>query len=141
MAINSGLNEFVSGVTTSLRSLANFAPKPYVDTEGDSLLFYARDTQSYAKRLNATLTLFLATADDTLVGVEVKGISRILRRLKRLSDTCGVLCMDHKVKLGILIEFALVAPPEDPTLTEYEDDLAQFENVEISRGELEPAVS
>ena len=115
-----------------------FSPRPYYDAESDALFFFARDVQSYAKRLNSTLTLYLSVEDDTLVGCKVKSVQHILKHMKRLKQNYGVAVLDRKMKLGILLEFALVAPPVDPAILTYEEDMRKFGDVEIDERELEP---
>lgn len=128
----SGLNEYLESLQRGAKSLPPFSPRPYYEPEGDSLIVYVRSEQSFAKRLNGLLTLFLSTADRSLVGCEVKGVQRLLR----IAGDFGVLVHDQKIKLGILLAFALAQPPEDPSLEDYEDDVKAFENIEIDRKEL-----
>jgi hypothetical protein len=127
-----GLNEYFD----SLRSeVGEFTPRPYYEPEGDSLIFYARNEQSYAKRINSLLTLFLSSRDNSLVGCEVKGVQRMLR----IAGDFGVLVHDRKLKLGVFLAFALVPPPDDPAMQQYEDEIRQFEDVELDARELVPA--
>lgn len=53
-----------------------FARDVFFERLTDSLIFYWEDCRSYAKRLNASLTVFLAMTDDRVVGVEIKGFGR-----------------------------------------------------------------
>ena len=120
----------------SLKSeVADFTPRPYYEPEGDSLIFYARNEQSYAKRINSLLTLFLSSQDNSPVGCEVKGVQRMLR----IAGDVGVLVHDRKLKLGFFLAFALVPPPDDPADEQYEEEVKQFEDVELDARELFPA--
>lgn len=122
-----GLNEFYDFVDAVVGNPRPFVAKPYYEPEGDSLVFYAKDVQSFARRHNALLTVFLSTEDKSLVGVEVKGVKRILR----LSGEFGVAVLDRRMRLGIFLAFALVPPPEDPAFREYEEQFEQFKDVEV----------
>lgn len=131
-----GLNEFMNDIRTT--NLGTFTPAPFFETDSDSLIFYARNERSHRKRLNSVLTLFLSTDDDSLVGCEVKGVTRILRQVKLLKASgFGVLVQDHKIKLAVFLAFALAPAPEDPALEErYEDDLEELGNTDVDFPEL-----
>ena len=55
-----------------------FRPEPFYEPATDSLIYYERDERSYAKRISRHLTVFLSVQDDTLVGVEIKGVKASL---------------------------------------------------------------
>jgi hypothetical protein len=135
----SGLNEYLDFLREGLQEPGEFNPQPYYNVEADALFFFARDTPSYAKRLNPFITLFLASEDDTLVGVKLKSIKRIIGALRHLDDDLKVFVIDHKIKLGILLALAKVPPPEHPELEPYKHDLDRFQDVEIEEQELVPA--
>ena len=127
-----GADEFYEFVDAVIANPRPFVAKPYYEPDGDSLIFYAEDVQSFARRHNSFLTLFLSTDDRRLVGVEVKGVKRMLR----LSGDFGVAVIDQQMKLGIFLAFALNSPPEDPALKEYEEQVEQFKDVEVDSLEL-----
>lgn len=131
----SGLNDHLEYVRKISEGLPEFSVKPYYEPDCDSLILYVRNEPSYARRLNSLLTLFLSAEDHSLVGCEVKGVQRLLR----LAGEFGVLVRDKKIRLGILLAFALAEPPEDPALDEYESRFKDFENIEIEREALVPA--
>jgi hypothetical protein len=131
----SGLNDHLESLREMSEELPEFSVKPFYEPECDSLILYVRSDQSYAKRLNSLLTLFLSTQDDSLVGCEVKGVQRLLR----IAGDFGVLVHDRKIRLGILLAFALAEPPEDPAMGQYEASVKGFENIEIDRESLVPA--
>ena len=127
-----GLNEYLDFLGSEA---GEFTPRPYYEPAGDSLIFYARNEQSYAKRINRLLTVFLSFHDNSLVGCEVKGVQRMLR----IAGDFGVLVQDRKVKLGLFLAFALVPPPDDPAFEQYEEEFKQFEDVELDPHEFVPA--
>src|SRR5688500_3156060 len=113
-----GLAEFLTSTVA-----AEFTPVPYWEPETDSLIFYFRNEPSYSKRLNQLMTIFLSAADDKLVGCEVKGIKRILKRVKQF----GIGISDHKLDLKLVLFAALVPEPESPSFEdEYPDDFADL---------------
>jgi hypothetical protein len=71
-----GLNGLAKYLKTA--KIAEFCPAPFYEPETDSLIFYIRNEQSYSRRLNAQLTLFLATKDRSFVGCEIKGVRQLI---------------------------------------------------------------
>jgi len=132
----SGMNEFMNEIRSA--KLDAFKPAPFYESESDSLLLYVRNEQSHRKRLNSLLTLFLSTSDDSLVGCEVKGVTRIMKQVEQLKASgFGVLVHDHKIKLAVFLAFALAPAPEDPALEErYEDDLEGLGDMDIDCPEM-----
>lgn len=131
-----GLNSYFEFLRSGLEDNRPFQAKPHYDAPGDTLFFYGEDCESYARRLNSVLTLFLSTAGDRLIGFKVKGIRRILTRMERLGlDKC--ILNESGIRLSIFLEFALVAPPDDPALASYETDLQQYKDVLVDNRELQ----
>jgi hypothetical protein len=128
----SGLENYVNSLNEKISG--EFVASPYYEPDGDSLIFYVRDVQSYAKRLNPLLTVFLSSDDHSLVGCEVKGVQHMLR----LAGDFGLLVHDADIKLRILLAFALVPQPDDPSLDRYADDLRNFvgDDIEMRREDL-----
>ena len=131
----SGLNNFLDDIRNA--ELGEFEPRPFYEPDSDSLVFYVRNEQSYRKRLNNLLTLFLSTKDDSLVGCEIKGVQPMLRQLPRMRVGFAVAVHDKGIKLGIFLGIALASAPGDPALQEqYEDELNKFDEVDIDSEEL-----
>ncbi len=130
-----GLNEYLRDLQQA--KLGEFKPEPYYEADCDSIIFYARNEPSYAKRLNSLLTLFLSTADDRLVGCEVKGI----RNMLRLCRAFNVMVQDRRVPLGMFLAFALVEETKEPDLRgRYQDALQEVSrNVQLDIDKLVPA--
>lgn len=59
--------------------MPEFRPGPVYERHTDSLMFYISDVPSYASRLNSRFTIFRNAEDDSLVGFEIKGFSRLIR--------------------------------------------------------------
>ncbi len=83
-------------------SPGGFKRTPFYERNTDSIIYYARDEKSYAVRLNSELTLFLSRSNRTLVGCEIKGVTRLCRHL----GTFNVFVRDHRIDLSILIAVA-----------------------------------
>jgi hypothetical protein len=75
-----------------------FKPRPFYGTEEDSLTFHFANDESYAKRVDELLTLFLSLKTDELVGCQVKGVRM---KLKRLGDF-GISIKHGKVRLALV---------------------------------------
>lgn len=133
-----GLGEYYEFLRQGLEAPGEFEPKPYYARESDTLFFYAEDVQSYAKRFNPILTIFLSTDDDRLVGFKIKGIRRIVRQMQRLGVD-KIAMHDGGIKLKVFAEFALVVPADDADLTSrYEDELNHsFQDVVVDKRELQ----
>lgn len=128
-----GLNGFDQFLREGLEQPGAFNPTPYYSPDADVLFFYTRDVPSYAKRLNSLISLVLATDDDSLVGIKVKSVRRIMQKLSQLQ----VHVTDSKIKLRVLLTIATASPPEDPELGRYEHEVEQrFGDLEIDRGQL-----
>lgn len=128
------LKEFASFLK-EMRPTGEFVAKPFYEPRTDSLIFYARNVSSYGKRLNQLLTLFLSNEDHSLVGCELKGVKRLLKRV----DGCAVFVHDHKIKLSLLMGIGLAPEPDDEYLIDrYKDDLFDATDpVEIDAHELD----
>lgn len=74
MATQNGLGDHLKSIEPR-----QFKKRPYYEPETDSLICYFRDMPSYGKRVNNHLTVFLAQSDETLVGIELAGLTLILR--------------------------------------------------------------
>lgn len=136
--MESGLTEFYEYIQEGLAQAGPFRAEPFYRPESDTLFFYGRDVPSYARRLNPLLTVFLANDDESLVGFKIKGVQRILTRMERLGKEKFVMHDDRKgIRLTIFLEFALVAPPDEPELEGFEAAARQFDNVVVDTRELQ----
>lgn len=75
--------------------LGEFKPEPFYESKTDCLIYYHRNTPSYSRRINKYLTVFLADEDDTLVGIEIKGFSIIMKAVEGL----GTVAVSEPVKV------------------------------------------
>lgn len=74
-----------------------FTPRPYYGEAEDSLTVYFDNAESYARRVDELLTVFLSLKTDDLVGFQVKGVRK---NLKRLGDF-GIAIKHGKIRCGL----------------------------------------
>lgn len=136
--MQSALTEYFDFLKDALAQTGPFTPKPFYRPESDTLYFYGRDVPSYARRLNALLTVFLANDDESLIGFKIKGVQRILTRMERLGKEKFVTHDQREgIRLTNFLEFALVAPPDEPELAGFEDAVRQYDDVIVDTRELQ----
>lgn len=97
-----------------------FEPRPYFGPEEDSLTFYFDSTESYGKRVDELLTLFLSVKKNELVGFQVKGVRKNLKRLGKF----GISIKHGKVRLDLFFHL-LAFLAEKPQQKEKYLDLSQ----------------
>jgi hypothetical protein len=112
-----------------------FIPRPFYGAKEDSLTFYFRDDESYAKRIDDTVTLFLAIDGDELVGVKIKGIKQ---RFKQLQGW-GVQVAHGKIKLGVVLHLLAYDVPSAGQRDRYETWVEKTKNIDMELDELVPA--
>ena len=98
---------------------AGFTPHPHYSPEGDSLTFYIRNEDAYARRVDDFLTVYLSTATDDLVGCQVKGVRRIFKR-----SSFGIAIEQRRVGLGQVF-LAYMAFAEAPEARERYEELGR----------------
>jgi len=135
--MDSGLNEYLGFLREGIVAPGEFRAEPFYKADADALFFYARDVQSYAKRLNSTLTLFLSTDGDEVVGFRIKGVTRILKTMHSLGID-KVVINEKGIRLSMFVKLAQIAPPDDPEMERFEDALNQYEDIMVSDRALEP---
>lgn len=85
------------------------APQVHYGYNEDSLLFYFRNEESYARRLNNFVTVFLTFEGDELVGCQVKGLRRKLEN----DGTCSLLiAKEGKLQLGLFFHLLAYHDPK-----------------------------
>lgn len=97
-----------------------FEPRPYFTSDEDSLTFYFDNAESYGKRVDDLLTLFLSVKNDELVGCQVKGIRKNLKRLGQF----GIALKHGKVRLDLFF-YLLAFLAEKPHQRQNYLDLSQ----------------
>ena len=97
-----------------------FEPRPYYGSEEDCLTFYFDKAESYGKRVDELLTLFLSIKTTKLVGCQVKGIRKNLKRLGNF----GLAIKHGKVRLDLFFHL-LAFLAEKPQQRQKYLDLSQ----------------
>jgi hypothetical protein len=91
-----------------------FQPRPFYGADEDSLTYYFGKAESYGKRVDELLTLFLSVKTDKLVGCQVKGVRK---NLERLGDF-GIAVKHGRVRLDLffhLLAFLETKPRQRQT--------------------------
>jgi hypothetical protein len=94
----------------------HFEPKPLYSAQGDFLTFFFRDDDAYEKRVDELLTVYLAEADDELVGCKIKGVTQILKTLGNF----GVMIRDQQLKLSMLFLAGMAVSSTPESKEKYE---------------------
>ena len=128
---------------TSAKPLGQFVPRPFYEPHTDSLIYYHRNVRSYGQRINKYVTLFLAVADDSLVGVEIKGFkSTMVKAIHGLGDVQLLEPLKVKNEDGETMDLALVMrcaliPEADAPLEEHYASLNRMtKGVKVPKAEL-----
>ena len=104
-----------------------FQPRPYYGSREDSLTYYFDDAESYARRVDRLLTLFLSLKGNKLVGCQVKGIRK---NLERLGDF-GITIKHGKVRLDLIFHLMAFLASEPEQRQNYLDLGRRAKNVEV----------
>ncbi len=105
---------------------SGFEPRPYYGHEEDSLTFYFASSESYGKRVDQLLTVFLSLKTNALVGCQVKGVRKYL---KRLGDF-GISIKHGKVRLDLffhLLAFLADKPAQRKRYLELSERSGEFD--------------
>jgi len=130
-----GLDEFAELL---MRGTAKrFEPRPFYEPHTDSLIFYFRNEPSYSKRITKYLTLFLASRDDRLIGLEIKSVKTITKAIENLgevavADPVNVNFQGKTARLHVMAQCAMVSDTEEPLSgRQYEEIVKQTRDVEV----------
>lgn len=111
-----------------------FESRPVYSRDGDTLSYYFRNDEAYSERVDDLLTVYKSIATDELVGCKVKGITRLLDRLK--SFGLVVEPEGEDVRLNLLFFSAAFERPA--TVHRYYEELGRFtKDVSVDSEELQ----
>ncbi len=115
------------------------APQVHYGPNEDSLLFYFRNEESYARRLNSFVTVFLTFEGDELVGCQVKG----LRRKLESDGTCSLLiAKEGKLQLGLFFHLLAYHDPKPESRSQLVELGQRAKGIELDPSEFNsPATS
>lgn len=81
------------------------SPGAFCSPDGDCVFFWSKDRPHTRERVDGLLTLFRADDDQEIIGVQIKGISRLPEH-----DVLAVVVrQSKKVSMVTLLAFALIA--------------------------------
>lgn len=126
----SGLDSFAAFLQESSVNVVPFKAEPYYEPGTDSIIYYMRDERSYSTRVTKFFTLFLSTADDSLVGFEIKGVKTLAKAIEGLdgeypvAKATGVKGEDGvEGDFSLFMRQALVPEHEQPVDAELQVEL------------------
>src|SRR5437763_8978343 len=88
-----------------------FVPSPFYTPEGDSLMFYIKDEESYRERIDELLTVYRSINTNQIIGCQIKGVRHKLDELRRFS----VKVASEELELSLLF-LAYMARTNDETV-------------------------
>jgi hypothetical protein len=92
------LEEFLSEIDPTDHQ---FHPRPRYSREGDCVIFYFEESESYGDRVDGILTVYRALDDDRIVGCQLKGIATLLERANHFKFEIEI--DDHGVRFSALL--------------------------------------
>lgn len=60
-----------------------FTPSPLYTPEGDSLMFFMKDEESYRERIDELLTVYRSMVTNAIIGCQIKGVRHKLDELNK----------------------------------------------------------
>lgn len=88
-----------------------FIPRPLYTVEGDSLMFYLKDEESFRQRIDDLLTVYRSFATNDIIGCQIKGVRRKLDELNKFRVTVT----SEEVDLSLLF-LTYMATTDDSTV-------------------------
>jgi len=111
-----------------------FRSEPFYSKNGDFLTLFFENTEFYAHRVDAALTVYLKRDNKDLVGFKIKGVRRILKTLKvtgRFDLTRHVPVGEGEVELQVRI---LLVPGKALASNREQDEW--YESIEQEAGDI-----
>jgi hypothetical protein len=128
------LAEYLKG-----KKCEGFSPHPYYSSEGDFLTYYFTDDDSYAQRVDDTLTVYLSMLENEFVGFKLKGIRNLLDTLGEFAFR--VTDKDGNIMLGLLFWAGMQHTDNYLAIEYYQQGAERTKAVSINRKELQPTES
>ena len=107
-----------------------FKLRPYYGHEEDCLVFYFDNAESYARRVDQLLTLFFSLKTNELVGCQVKGVRK---NLKRLGDF-GISVKHGKVRLDLFFHLLAFLAEKPAQRKKYLELSERSKNMDLEVG-------
>ncbi len=111
------LTQFLEGKTAQ-----GFEPRPYYSSDGDFLVFYLRDDEAFAERVDDLLTVYRSIKTKELVGCKIKGVLRLVQTLRNFG--VSIEPEDKSLRLSLLFLSAAFGKP--PECRQYYEEMGRF---------------
>ena len=89
-----------------------FVPSPLYTPEGDSLMFYMKDEESYRERIDDLLTVYRSIETNEIIGCQIKGVRHKLDELSKFLVTVS----STELELGLLFLTYMAMASRDETV-------------------------
>jgi hypothetical protein len=123
------LMQFLEG-----KEAQGFEPRPYYSADGDFLVFYFREEEALGERVDELLTVYRGIGTKELVGCKIKGVRRLVEKLR--SFGVWIESENNALRLGLL--FLSAAVNQSPELQHYYEEMGRFsKNVSLDPAELQ----
>src|SRR6266496_4044562 len=103
------LSQFLEDNKTEIRA---FVPSPLYTPEGDSLMFYFKDEESYRERIDELLTVYRSIQTNLIIGCQIKGVRHKLDELNKFLVTVT----STELELGLLFLTYMAMASHDETV-------------------------
>jgi hypothetical protein len=103
------LKEFLQENQTEMKP---FEPSPMYTPEGDSLMFYMKDEESYRERIDDLLTVYRSVETNEIIGCQIKGVRHKLEELSKFLVTLK----STELELGLLFLTYMAMASRDETI-------------------------
>lgn len=103
------LSQFLTENATEMNP---FEPMPLYTPEGDSLMFYMKDEESYRERIDELLTVYRSIETNEIIGCQIKGVRHKLDELSKFLVTLK----SQELELGLLFLTYMAMASGDETV-------------------------
>jgi hypothetical protein len=103
------LSQFLKENATEIKA---FEPTPLYTPEGDSLMFYIKDEESYRERIDELLTVYRSIETNEIIGCQIKGVRHKLAELSKFFVTVT----SKELELGLLFLTYMAMASRDETV-------------------------
>ncbi len=123
------LMQYLEGKTAQ-----GFEPRPFYSPEGDFLVFYFREDEAFAERVDELLTVYRSMELREFVGCKIKGVRHLVETLRNFG--VSIEPEDHSLRLSLL--FLSAAYDRPPDRRHYYEELGRFsKNISLDSVDLQ----
>lgn len=99
-----------------------FEPRPYYSHDGDFLVFYLREDEAFAERVDDLLTVYRSMETKEPVGCKIKGVRRLFETLRNFG--VSIEPEDHSLRFSLLFLTAAYNRPAE--FRHYYEEMGRF---------------